>query len=134
MSKIFYIKYRIISLFYLYYYILFLELFVDYSYWQIRWHVTFSSDGCQIRFLNRLWTASNLLSSVLSTCRGRIKHLDVVTLLRRIPPPLGFGKFCPHRIACKVRQKKKTKKIILMRIEQQSTFSGHVCVASPPFR
>jgi len=36
--------------------------------------------------------------------RGRIKHLDVVTLLRRIPPPLGFGKFCPHRIACKVRK------------------------------
>ncbi|XP_046881682.1 calcium channel, voltage-dependent, L type, alpha 1S subunit, a isoform X1 [Hypomesus transpacificus] len=32
---------------------------------------------------------------------GRIKHLDVVTLLRRIPPPLGFGKFCPHRVACK---------------------------------
>ncbi|XP_056292832.1 dihydropyridine-sensitive L-type skeletal muscle calcium channel subunit alpha-1-like isoform X2 [Pseudoliparis swirei] len=32
---------------------------------------------------------------------GRIKHLDVVTLLRRIPPPLGFGKLCPHRIACK---------------------------------
>lgn len=35
--------------------------------------------------------------------RGRIKHLDVVTLLRRIQPPLGFGKFCPHRAACKVR-------------------------------
>lgn len=35
-------------------------------------------------------------------CRGRIKHLDVVTLLRRIQPPLGFGKFCPHRVACKV--------------------------------
>lgn len=34
--------------------------------------------------------------------RGRIKHLDVVTLLRRIQPPLGFGKFCPHRAACKV--------------------------------
>ncbi|XP_068125554.1 voltage-dependent L-type calcium channel subunit alpha-1S [Hyperolius riggenbachi] len=33
--------------------------------------------------------------------KGRIKHLDVVTLLRRINPPLGFGKFCPHRIACK---------------------------------
>uniref|UniRef100_A0A8C4HGC7 Voltage-dependent L-type calcium channel subunit alpha n=1 Tax=Dicentrarchus labrax TaxID=13489 RepID=A0A8C4HGC7_DICLA len=32
---------------------------------------------------------------------GRIKHLDVVTLLRRIQPPLGFGKFCPHRAACK---------------------------------
>lgn len=34
--------------------------------------------------------------------RGRIKHLDVVTLLRRIQPPLGFGKFCPHLVACKV--------------------------------
>lgn len=38
----------------------------------------------------------------VSSCRGRIKHLDVVTLLRRIQPPLGFGKFCPHRVACKV--------------------------------
>ncbi|XP_071657348.1 voltage-dependent L-type calcium channel subunit alpha-1F isoform X1 [Patagioenas fasciata] len=33
--------------------------------------------------------------------RGRIKHLDVVSLLRRIQPPLGFGKLCPHRVACK---------------------------------
>ncbi|KAL2103740.1 hypothetical protein ACEWY4_000608 [Coilia grayii] len=32
---------------------------------------------------------------------GRIKHLDVVTMLRRIQPPLGFGKLCPHRVACK---------------------------------
>ncbi|KAM3180251.1 hypothetical protein ACTXT7_016650, partial [Hymenolepis weldensis] len=31
---------------------------------------------------------------------GRIKHLDVVTLLRKISPPLGFGKLCPHRTAC----------------------------------
>lgn len=38
----------------------------------------------------------------VSSHRGRIKHLDVVTLLRRIQPPLGFGKFCPHRVACKV--------------------------------
>lgn len=39
----------------------------------------------------------------LSDCpRGRIKHLDVVALLRRIQPPLGFGKLCPHRVACKV--------------------------------
>lgn len=35
--------------------------------------------------------------------RGRIKHLDVVALLRRIQPPLGFGKLCPHRVACKVQ-------------------------------
>ncbi|XP_052750950.1 muscle calcium channel subunit alpha-1-like isoform X3 [Galleria mellonella] len=33
--------------------------------------------------------------------KGRIKHLDVVTLLRKISPPLGFGKLCPHRTACK---------------------------------
>uniref|UniRef100_A0A8B9LN76 Voltage-dependent L-type calcium channel subunit alpha n=1 Tax=Astyanax mexicanus TaxID=7994 RepID=A0A8B9LN76_ASTMX len=33
--------------------------------------------------------------------KGRIKHLDVVALLRRIQPPLGFGKLCPHRVACK---------------------------------
>lgn len=37
--------------------------------------------------------------------KGRIKHLDVVTLLRKISPPLGFGKLCPHRVACKVRSK-----------------------------
>lgn len=41
-------------------------------------------------------------TSLLCSRRGRIKHLDVVTLLRRIQPPLGFGKFCPHRVACKV--------------------------------
>ena len=39
---------------------------------------------------------------VLVLNRGRIKHLDVVTLLRKISPPLGFGKLCPHRVACKV--------------------------------
>ncbi|KAL9888468.1 muscle calcium channel subunit alpha-1 isoform X1 [Glossina fuscipes] len=33
--------------------------------------------------------------------KGRIKHLDIVTLLRKISPPLGFGKLCPHRTACK---------------------------------
>ena len=26
----------------------------------------------------------------------------MVNLLRSITPPLGFGKFCPHRTACKV--------------------------------
>ncbi|XP_035376128.1 voltage-dependent L-type calcium channel subunit alpha-1D-like [Electrophorus electricus] len=33
--------------------------------------------------------------------KGRIKHFDIVALLRRIPPPLGFGELCPHRVACK---------------------------------
>ncbi len=38
--------------------------------------------------------------------KGRIKHVDVVTLLRKISPPLGFGKLCPHRVACKVMEQK----------------------------
>lgn len=33
--------------------------------------------------------------------KGRIKHLDVVNVLRKISPPLGFGKLCPYRVACK---------------------------------
>ncbi|OXA55268.1 Muscle calcium channel subunit alpha-1 [Folsomia candida] len=33
--------------------------------------------------------------------RGCIKHVDVLNLLRRINPPLGFGKLCPRRMACK---------------------------------
>ena len=33
---------------------------------------------------------------------GRIRHMEVVHLLRKIMPPLGFGKLCPQRIACKV--------------------------------
>uniref|UniRef100_A0A4W3H913 Voltage-dependent L-type calcium channel subunit alpha-1S-like n=1 Tax=Callorhinchus milii TaxID=7868 RepID=A0A4W3H913_CALMI len=45
-------------------------------------------------------SASVLVTLGRNTMR-RIKHLDVVTLLRRIQPPLGFGKFCPHRVACK---------------------------------
>lgn len=44
----------------------------------------------------------NICSS--ASCSGRIKHIDVVTMLRRIQPPLGFGKLCPHRVACKVSQ------------------------------
>lgn len=51
------------------------------------------------------WTACSALlpgPHALLCLRGRIKHLDVVTLLRRIQPPLGFGKLCPHRVACKV--------------------------------
>ena len=66
----------------------------------------------QYRYSNcKKWHQSKLISIQLElhsiwvlfhwTCRGRIKHLDVVTLLRRIQPPLGFGKFCPHRAACK---------------------------------
>jgi hypothetical protein len=34
--------------------------------------------------------------------RGRVKHVDIVTMLKRIEPPLGFGEFCPQRDACRV--------------------------------
>ena len=47
--------------------------------------------------------AASVTGEMFCGYRGRIKHLDVVTLLRRIQPPLGFGKLCPHRVACKVR-------------------------------
>ena len=36
-----------------------------------------------------------------SEATGRMKHLDIVNMLKRIEPPLGFGKCCPHREACK---------------------------------
>merc|ERR1719495_990246 len=43
----------------------------------------------------------NLWSEYDPDAKGKIKHVDVVTLLRKISPPLGFGKLCPHRVACK---------------------------------
>merc|ERR1719507_2936472 len=43
----------------------------------------------------------NLWSEYDPDAKGYIKHVDVVTLLRKISPPLGFGKLCPHRVACK---------------------------------
>ncbi|XP_036067035.1 voltage-dependent P/Q-type calcium channel subunit alpha-1A isoform X2 [Oryzias melastigma] len=33
---------------------------------------------------------------------GRILYKDMYSLLRVIDPPLGLGKKCPHRVACKV--------------------------------
>ncbi|XP_051898184.1 voltage-dependent P/Q-type calcium channel subunit alpha-1A-like isoform X3 [Pristis pectinata] len=33
--------------------------------------------------------------------RGRIHYKDMYSLLRVISPPLGLGKKCPHRVACK---------------------------------
>jgi len=32
---------------------------------------------------------------------GQIKHVNVVRLLRKIQPPLGFGKLCPKRTVCR---------------------------------
>lgn len=58
-------------------------------------------------FPSFLPSPSDCRSSLLclsASSSGRIKHIDVVTMLRRIQPPLGFGKLCPHRVACKVRK------------------------------
>jgi hypothetical protein len=43
-----------------------------------------------------------LCAFVVVLLRGQLTHLDVVVILRKISPPLGFGTVCPHRVACKV--------------------------------
>lgn len=35
-------------------------------------------------------------------CSGRIHYKEMYKVVRTISPPLGFGKNCPHRVACKV--------------------------------
>lgn len=42
------------------------------------------------------------LTSLYSSYSGRIHYKDMYSLLRVIDPPLGLGKKCPHRVACKV--------------------------------
>lgn len=42
------------------------------------------------------------LTPLYSSCSGRIHYKDMYSLLRVIDPPLGLGKKCPHRVACKV--------------------------------
>jgi len=74
------------------------------------------------------WMLKLATALLLVFARGRIKHLDVVTLLRRISPPLGFGKLCPHRVACKVRYPSTPAVVVLMSIlppSQHRRFTGH---------
>ena len=42
-----------------------------------------------------------MLKSRKNSSYDSFQHMDVVTLLRKINPPLGFGKLCPPRVACK---------------------------------
>lgn len=65
----------------------------------------FSSVCFQNILILKKWKKMSVLCFSAS-CSGRIKHIDVVTMLRRIQPPLGFGKLCPHRVACKVSRHK----------------------------
>lgn len=76
----------------------------------------------------------------LSTCRrGRIKHIDVVTMLRRIQPPLGFGKLCPHRVACKVSQQPPTAAEFMLgtnceKSQSQQSFSPFLTASATCFK
>lgn len=45
---------------------------------------------------------ASALTPLYSSCSGRIHYKDMYSLLRVISPPLGLGKKCPHRVACKV--------------------------------
>ena len=64
--------------------------------------------------------------------QGFIKHVDVVTLLRKISPPLGFGKLCPHRVACKVRQRDRSRRTEISQdkekisVEHESNMEGDI--------
>lgn len=65
-----------------------------------------SSSHCSLFFLDvciipicMLLLFCNPLYSCFS---GRIHYKDMYSLLRVIDPPLGLGKKCPHRVACKV--------------------------------
>lgn len=42
------------------------------------------------------------VTPLYSCFSGRIHYKDMYSLLRVIDPPLGLGKKCPHRVACKV--------------------------------
>lgn len=49
-----------------------------------------------------IFLSVRLLTPLYSSCSGRIHYKDMYSLLRVIDPPLGLGKKCPHRVACKV--------------------------------
>ncbi|XP_029292495.1 voltage-dependent L-type calcium channel subunit alpha-1D [Cottoperca gobio] len=89
-------------------YIYFISFFMLCAYLIINLFIAVIMDNFE--YLTRDWTVlgthhldefKRIWSDYDPEATGRIKHIDVVTLLRRIQPPLGFGKLCPHRVACK---------------------------------
>ncbi|XP_035864376.1 voltage-dependent L-type calcium channel subunit alpha-1D isoform X3 [Sander lucioperca] len=89
-------------------YIYFISFFMLCAYLIINLFIAVIMDNFE--YLTRDWTVlgthhldefKRVWSDYDPEATGRIKHIDVVTLLRRIQPPLGFGKLCPHRVACK---------------------------------
>uniref|UniRef100_A0A8C5FA66 Voltage-dependent L-type calcium channel subunit alpha n=1 Tax=Gadus morhua TaxID=8049 RepID=A0A8C5FA66_GADMO len=89
-------------------YIYFISFFMLCAYLIINLFIAVIMDNFE--YLTRDWTVlgthhldefKRVWSDYDPEATGRIKHIDVVTMLRRIQPPLGFGKLCPHRVACK---------------------------------
>ncbi|XP_068505792.1 voltage-dependent L-type calcium channel subunit alpha-1D isoform X2 [Syngnathus scovelli] len=89
-------------------YIYFISFFMLCAYLIINLFIAVIMDNFE--YLTRDWTVlgthhldefKRIWSDYDPEATGRIKHIDVITMLRRIQPPLGFGKLCPHRVACK---------------------------------
>ncbi|XP_061760081.1 voltage-dependent L-type calcium channel subunit alpha-1D [Nerophis ophidion] len=89
-------------------YIYFISFFMLCAYLIINLFIAVIMDNFE--YLTRDWTVlgthhldefKRVWSDYDPEATGRIKHIDVITMLRRIQPPLGFGKLCPHRVACK---------------------------------
>ncbi|KAL3059582.1 hypothetical protein OYC64_014234 [Pagothenia borchgrevinki] len=89
-------------------YIYFISFFMLCAYLIINLFIAVIMDNFE--YLTRDWTVlgthhldefKRVWSDYDPEATGRIKHNDVVTLLRRIQPPLGFGKLCPHRVCCR---------------------------------
>uniref|UniRef100_H3DQ81 Voltage-dependent L-type calcium channel subunit alpha n=1 Tax=Tetraodon nigroviridis TaxID=99883 RepID=H3DQ81_TETNG len=89
-------------------YLYFISFFMLCAYLIINLFIAVIMDNFE--YLTRDWTVlgthhldefKRVWSDYDPEATGRIKHIDVVTMLRRIQPPLGFGKLCPHRVACK---------------------------------
>ncbi|XP_060930107.1 voltage-dependent L-type calcium channel subunit alpha-1D [Limanda limanda] len=89
-------------------YIYFISFFMLCAYLIINLFIAVIMDNFE--YLTRDWTVlgthhldefKRVWSDYDPEAVGRIKHIEVVTMLRRIQPPLGFGKLCPHRVACK---------------------------------
>ncbi|XP_019720716.1 voltage-dependent L-type calcium channel subunit alpha-1D [Hippocampus comes] len=89
-------------------YIYFISFFMLCAYLIINLFIAVIMDNFE--YLTRDWTVlgthhldefKRVWSDYDPEATGRIKHIDIITMLRRIQPPLGFGKLCPHRVACK---------------------------------
>uniref|UniRef100_A0A8C6WIV4 Voltage-dependent L-type calcium channel subunit alpha n=1 Tax=Neogobius melanostomus TaxID=47308 RepID=A0A8C6WIV4_9GOBI len=89
-------------------YIYFISFFMLCAYLIINLFIAVIMDNFE--YLTRDWTVlgthhldefKRIWSDYDPEATGRIKHIELVSMLRRIQPPLGFGKMCPHRVCCR---------------------------------